>query len=107
MGYISGERWQARHKGGLLVPSLSVSQYIMQFVAYLTNSASRNDPKLAHPEKEELIWWASTVLHPYYKLDYIKLAWGSEKEQADEREAGNWDAKNWQDKNFRENGTWD
>ena len=51
MGYILGERWQARHKGGSLVPSLLVSQYIMQFMAYLTNSASRNDPRLACPEK--------------------------------------------------------
>jgi hypothetical protein len=38
-----------------------------------------------------------TVLHPYYKLQYIKLAWGGEKEQAEERAAGNWNAKNWQD----------
>jgi hypothetical protein len=33
------------------------------------------------------------VLHPYYKLAYIKLAWGGAEEQA----AGNLDAKNWQD----------
>ena len=39
-----------------------------------------------------------TVLHPYYKLQYIKLAWGGEKEQAEERAAGNQNAKNWQDK---------
>jgi hypothetical protein len=38
-----------------------------------------------------------TVLHPYYKLQYIKLAWGGEKEQAEERAAGNRNAKNWQD----------
>ncbi|KAF8874802.1 hypothetical protein BD779DRAFT_1420492, partial [Infundibulicybe gibba] len=37
------------------------------------------------------------VLHPYYKLTYIKLAWGGEKEQRAEREAGNPNAKNWQD----------
>jgi hypothetical protein len=37
------------------------------------------------------------VLHPYYKLAYIKLAWGGEKEQAAERAAGNQYAKNWQD----------
>jgi hypothetical protein len=37
------------------------------------------------------------VLHPYYKLAYIKLAWGGEKEQAAERLAGNQQAKNWQD----------
>ena len=37
------------------------------------------------------------VLHPYYKLAYIKLAWGGAEEQAKERAAGNRQAKNWQD----------
>jgi hypothetical protein len=44
----------------------------------------------------ELITRAS-VLHPYYKFAYIKLAWGGEAEQQAERDAGNPDAKNWQD----------
>jgi hypothetical protein len=39
----------------------------------------------------------SIVLHPYYKLDYIKHAWGGEEEQEAERAAGNQSAKNWQD----------
>ena len=30
-----------------------------------------------------------TVLHPYYKLVYIELVWGREKEQEVEGEAGN------------------
>jgi hypothetical protein len=38
-----------------------------------------------------------TVLHPYYKLQYIKLAWGGQKEQAEEHAAGNKNVKNWQD----------
>ena len=38
------------------------------------------------------------VLHPYYKLTYIKLAWGGEKEQVEEKAVGNKDVKNWQDK---------
>jgi len=29
------------------------------------------------------------VLHPYYKLMYIKLAWGSAEEQAKEQAEGN------------------
>jgi hypothetical protein len=37
------------------------------------------------------------VLHPYYKLAYIKLAWGGAEEQAAEIAAGNQFAKNWQD----------
>ena len=36
------------------------------------------------------------MLHPYYKLAYIKLAWGGPVEQAAEIAAGNPDAKNWQ-----------
>ena len=41
-------------------------------------------------------YWLFTVLHPYYKLAYIKLAWGGEVEQAAEIAAGNPHAKNWQ-----------
>jgi hypothetical protein len=37
------------------------------------------------------------VLHPYYKLNYIKLSWGGADEQAMERLGGNPFAKNWQD----------
>ncbi len=37
------------------------------------------------------------VLHPYYKLAYIKLAWGGPEEQAAEIAGGNPDAKDWQD----------
>jgi hypothetical protein len=37
------------------------------------------------------------VLHPYYKLAYIKVQWGGPEEQAAEIEAGNLDAKDWQD----------
>lgn len=38
-----------------------------------------------------------TVLHPYFKLHYIKLAWGGAEEQAVEIAAGNKHAKNWQE----------
>ena len=37
------------------------------------------------------------VLHPYYKLAYIKLAWSGPEEQAVEKAAGNAYAKDWQD----------
>jgi hypothetical protein len=37
------------------------------------------------------------VLHPYYKLAYIKISWGGEEEQAAEIKAGNPAAKNWHD----------
>ncbi len=40
---------------------------------------------------------SSIALHPYYKLAYIELAWGSTKEQEAKYEAGNFKAKNWQD----------
>ena len=39
----------------------------------------------------------NTVLHPYYKLDYIKMTWGGAEKQAKERASGNSNAKNWQD----------
>ena len=37
------------------------------------------------------------VLHPYYKLTYIRLTWGGAKEKAAEIAAGNPHAKDWQD----------
>jgi hypothetical protein len=37
------------------------------------------------------------VLHPYYKLAYIKLNWGGPTEKAAEIAAGNPDAKDWHD----------
>jgi hypothetical protein len=37
------------------------------------------------------------VLHPYFKLAYIKMAWGGAEEQEAEYLGGNEDAKNWQD----------
>ena len=37
------------------------------------------------------------VLHPYYKLDYIKMAWGGPEEQAQDITAGNKNAINWHD----------
>ncbi|KAG6904233.1 hypothetical protein DXG01_009264, partial [Tephrocybe rancida] len=37
------------------------------------------------------------LLHPYFKLNYIEMAWGGAKEQEAERRAGNTNAKNWQD----------
>jgi len=37
------------------------------------------------------------VLHPYYKLDYIKMAWDGADEQEAEYAAGNHNAKNWHD----------
>ncbi len=37
------------------------------------------------------------ILGPYYKLAYIKVAWGGPEEQAAEIASGNANAKNWQD----------
>ena len=37
------------------------------------------------------------MLHPYYKLAYIKLNWGGPEEKAAEIAAGNLDAKDWHD----------
>jgi hypothetical protein len=51
----------------------------------------------ALPTIEELNDAFFVALHPYYKLQYIQLAWGGEEGQAEERAVGNRDAKNWQD----------
>jgi hypothetical protein len=37
------------------------------------------------------------VCHPYFKLQYIKLAWGGAEEQAKEQASGNQNAKDWQE----------
>ena len=37
------------------------------------------------------------VLHPYYKLAYIKLAWDGPEEQAEEITQGNPFTKDWHD----------
>ena len=37
-----------------------------------------------------------SVLHLYFKLDYIEHVWGSEDDQAEEIAAGDSNAKNWQ-----------
>ena len=37
------------------------------------------------------------VLHLYFKLAYIKMAWGGAEEQEKECRMGIIDAKNWQD----------
>ena len=38
----------------------------------------------------------TTVFHPYFELNYIKLSWGGPEEQKVKREAGDPFAKNWQ-----------
>jgi hypothetical protein len=38
----------------------------------------------------------SIALHPYFKLAYIKLAWGGPAEQEAEHKAGNPFTKDWQ-----------
>ncbi|KAG1735306.1 uncharacterized protein EDB91DRAFT_1056392, partial [Suillus paluster] len=43
------------------------------------------------------VYILALVLHPYYKLAYITMAWGSPEEQAKELAAGNLNAKNWYD----------
>ncbi|KAF8067558.1 hypothetical protein FPV67DRAFT_1357976, partial [Lyophyllum atratum] len=42
------------------------------------------------------VYILALILHPYYKLEYIKLAWGGAAEQAAEIADGNRHAKDWQ-----------
>src|ERR1700733_8862397 len=48
-----------------------------------------------HNDNYSELIFTYTVLHPYFKLHYIELAWGREKEQEKEIAAGNPHAKNW------------
>ncbi|KAF8549120.1 hypothetical protein OG21DRAFT_1421870, partial [Imleria badia] len=41
------------------------------------------------------VYVLSLVLHSYYKMEYIKMAWGGEEEQAREQSVGNQHTKNW------------
>ncbi|KAJ8583126.1 hypothetical protein M405DRAFT_687773, partial [Rhizopogon salebrosus TDB-379] len=43
------------------------------------------------------VYVLALVLHPYYKLAYIKMQWGGPEEQAAERAAGNPNAVDWCD----------
>jgi hypothetical protein len=54
-------------------------------------------PLVRDNQAEFFILILSTVLHPYYKLAYIKMAWGGPEDQARERAAGNPNAKDWHD----------
>ncbi|KAG1749057.1 uncharacterized protein EDB91DRAFT_1040623, partial [Suillus paluster] len=47
---------------------------------------------------DKLVYVLALVLHPYYKLVYIKMAWGGPDEQKTEHEAGNLNAKDWHNK---------
>ncbi|KAN0081296.1 hypothetical protein V8E55_008920 [Tylopilus felleus] len=47
---------------------------------------------------DKRVYVLALVLHPYFKLDYIKMAWGGAEEQAKEIAEGNQNAKNWHDK---------
>ncbi|KIK73267.1 hypothetical protein PAXRUDRAFT_21046 [Paxillus rubicundulus Ve08.2h10] len=46
---------------------------------------------------EKPVYVLALILHPYYKLAYIKMAWGGPEEQQKEHEAGQTNAKDWQD----------
>ena len=43
-----------------------------------------------------LTYWF-TVIHPYFKLDYIEYMWGGKDEQEAAQKASDCNAKNWQD----------
>ena len=46
---------------------------------------------------EKPVFILALVLHLYYKLDYIKMAWGGPEEKRKKLEAGNAFAKDWHD----------
>ncbi|KAG2056075.1 hypothetical protein BDR06DRAFT_881045, partial [Suillus hirtellus] len=46
---------------------------------------------------KKCVYVLTLVLHPYYKLEYIKMTWGEHEEQEHEHTAGNLNAKKWHD----------
>ncbi|KAF9242391.1 hypothetical protein BU15DRAFT_72913 [Melanogaster broomeanus] len=62
--------------------------------------AKVNTPKYYNKFDDKPIYVLALVLHPYYKLAYIKMAWGGSEEQQQEREAGNPNAKDWHDEEY-------
>ncbi|KAM6500774.1 hypothetical protein JOM56_003788, partial [Amanita muscaria] len=83
-------RWEKRLKDPLFAPYHSALE---DGLGKLRKYYSRFDEKPAYI--------LALVLHPYFKLTYIKLAWGGAEEQEAEIAKGNIDAKNWQDEALR------
>ena len=50
--------------------------------------------------RSDLTYLNKHSIHPYYKLAYIKMAWGGPEEQARKWELGNIHAKDWQDEDL-------
>ncbi|KAG6906463.1 hypothetical protein DXG01_013835 [Tephrocybe rancida] len=48
-------------------------------------------------ETHKLVYILALFLHPYFKLHYIKIAWGGPEEQRAEFDKGNLDVKDWVD----------
>jgi hypothetical protein len=81
------------------MPSMLDYQSFRSTIRGLTLSLCSSLPwaRFFFPPSTPYLHLLITVLHPYYKLNYIKLSWGSAEEQAMERLGGNPNAKNWQD----------
>ncbi|KAF8495240.1 hypothetical protein F5888DRAFT_1616033, partial [Russula emetica] len=78
--------WEAKHDD----PHFAIYYNVIdEGLAKLKKYYSRFDEKPSYV--------LALALHPYYKLEYIKMAWGGAEEQAEEIQAGNMNAKNWQD----------
>ena len=61
------------------------------------NDSLKNLQKYYSHFNKKLAYLLTLALHPYYKLAYIKLAWGGAEEQEEDWATGNLDVKNWQD----------
>ncbi|KIM61212.1 hypothetical protein SCLCIDRAFT_26022 [Scleroderma citrinum Foug A] len=72
-----------------------LDKYVLYKVAL--NCVLKKIAKYYSKFDEKDIYVLALVLHPYYKLTYIKMAWGGADEQRKEIEAGNMNAKDWHD----------
>ncbi|KAH7904966.1 hypothetical protein BJ138DRAFT_1118908 [Hygrophoropsis aurantiaca] len=77
-------------------PSKSCKQRGRQSV---TRNAMHFTGELSRPVliSSKAVYILALVLHPYYKLAYIKMPWGGPEEQEQERAPGNPHAKDWYD----------
>jgi hypothetical protein len=96
LGKISGN-WNALPY--TTMPSMLDYQSFRSTIRGLTPSLCSSLPwaRFFFPPSAPYLCLLITVLHPYYKLDYIKLSQGGAEEQAMEHLGGNPNAKNWQD----------
>ena len=80
------------------LPLIAVSKNSLNIITSLTTSPCMSLRSVCCSSMLlSCLFIKSTVLHPYYKLSYIKMAWGGPEEQKKEQEASNPHTMDWHD----------